>query len=132
MRAAQIKNNVVVNMALVSEFSSEFIDPLDADIGYLWDGKKFTAPEITKSREEKKIERQTAVDNIIVEIDGLPFDGDEVSQNRMSRAIVALQAAGVLATYWTLADNLTTMVTVSQLEKALVAAGLAQTAIWTI
>lgn len=44
MRAAQIKNGVVVNYAEVELFDSDFIDPLDSVIGSRWDGVSFTPP----------------------------------------------------------------------------------------
>lgn len=99
---------------------------------YQWiDGTVVLKP-IVKTREELKIERARAVKNIVVTIDGLNFDGDETSQNRMARAIVAMKAGEVPTTYWTLADNTVVAVTVAQLIQALSAAGLAQTSLWSI
>lgn len=86
--------------------------------------------------EQAKAERAEAVSKIIVEVDGMKFDGDEESQTRMSRTIAASIALGVdLKTYkqvWVLADNTVAEVTVSQLAQALKLAGEAQTALWTV
>lgn len=90
----------------------------------------YEAPLPVFDREAWKIQRDIKVSNIKVTVDDMVFDGDETSQNRMTRAITALVAANVPSTMWTLADNTSVEVTVEQLQKALVAAGLAQTAIW--
>ena len=57
-----------------------------------------TAPALSEEKRKKryikkaKIERAELVSKIIVEVDGMQFDGDESSQDRMTRAIVALDA----------------------------------------
>ncbi|MGS3139376.1 DUF4376 domain-containing protein [Aeromonas sanarellii] len=78
---------------------------------------------------EWKAERAAAVAAITVEVDGLVFDGDEDSQNRMARAVTA---ADLLTdtTEWTLADNRVVVVTVQQLKQALRLSTEARTAIW--
>ena len=81
------------------------------------------------SYEEWKVERQSLVDAIIVEVDGLVFDGDEVSQNRMARAVTAADTMDE-TTEWTLHDNAVATVTMRQLKQACRLAGEAQTAIW--
>ncbi|WP_429060933.1 DUF4376 domain-containing protein [Aeromonas hydrophila] len=78
---------------------------------------------------EWKAERQSQVDAIIVEVDGLIFDGDEVSQNRMARAVTAADAM-TETTEWTLHDNSVATVTIQQLKAACRRAGEAQTLIW--
>lgn len=78
-----------------------------------------------------KAARQVAVDNIKVTTQaGHTFDGDEVSQGRMSRAIIALDAAGQTSTTWVLSNNVPTTVTRSDLVEALVLAGQEQTRLW--
>lgn len=83
-----------------------------------------------------KAERAEAVSRIIVEVDGMTFDGDEESQTRMGRTIAAAVALGVdLSTEkrtWVLADNTIAEVTIAQLAEALRLAGDAQTALWTV
>lgn len=81
-------------------------------------------------REAWKIKRSAQVDAIKVDIDGMSFDGDEISQNRMARAILALKSANVSSTMWTLSDNTSKEVTADQLSQALASAGKAQTDIW--
>jgi len=48
----------------------------------------------------------------------------------MARAIIALNAAGVASTVWVLANNEPVSVTVEQLSRALVLAGLEQSRLW--
>lgn len=96
-----------------------------------------TAEEIAAQElSQAKAERADAVSKIIVEVDGLKFDGDEESQTRMGRTIAAAVAIGVdLATEkltWVLADNSIAQVSIKQLAEALRLAGDAQTALWTV
>lgn len=76
-----------------------------------------------------KVERQARVDALVVEVDGLVFDGNEISTRRMADVIAA---ADDLAdtTEWALADNGVTVVTIRQLKAALRLATEARTAIW--
>ncbi len=76
-----------------------------------------------------KVERQGRVDAIVVEVDGMVFDGDELSQNRMARAVAAADLM-TETTEWTLADNTVATVSVQTLKTACRLAGEAQTAIW--
>lgn len=75
-----------------------------------------------------KAERAEYVSRIVVEVDGMKFDGDETSQDRMARSIVALNDEETVQ--WVLADNTIAQVTKEQLRQALRLAGEAQTAIW--
>lgn len=100
------------------------------------------APEQTEEEKQAqelaklKAQRSEAVSKIIVEVDGMKFDGDEHSQDRMSRTISGAVALGVdIQTYtqtWVLADNTVAQVTIAQLAQALKLAGEAQTALWTV
>lgn len=64
---------------------------------------------------------------------GNTFDGDEVSQDRMARGVVALQAAGGTKTVnWILADNTVIEATLAELSEALILAGEAQAAVWVV
>ena len=95
-----------------------------------------TFPKRIKTEEELEIERianakekrASDVASIIVEVDGMKFDGDETSQDRMARSIVALNENETVQ--WVLADNTIAQVTKEQLRQALRLAGEAQTAIW--
>lgn len=84
-------------------------------------------------RAEQKAARALSVENIKVTTGaGHTFDGDETSQTRMARAIVAMQATGAPAITWVLADNTPVAVGVSELVEALALAGAAQAALWVI
>ncbi|MEB5773115.1 DUF4376 domain-containing protein [Aeromonas caviae] len=76
-----------------------------------------------------KVERQGRVDALVVEVDGLRFDGDEDSQNRMARAVAAADLM-TETTEWTLADNTVAVVAVQTLKAACRLAGEEQTRIW--
>lgn len=91
------------------------------------------ASKAVQLREEAKSDRQAAVDATKVTVSsGKVFDGDETSQTRMARAIVALQAMGVQSTMWALADNAFVEVTLGELVEALALAGTEQTRLWSI
>lgn len=82
-----------------------------------------------------RAERAAAVSKITVEVDGMVFDGDETSQDRIARTITAATAAGYGpddTTTWVLHDNIVATVTIKQLSQALLAAGLKQTELWVI
>lgn len=82
-------------------------------------------------REHSKIERSKAVDAIVVTIEsGKKFDGDEVSQQRMSRAIQTMQIANQPSTSWVLATNEVSEVTLQELAEALMLSALEQSRIW--
>ncbi len=82
------------------------------------------------SREQKKRFRAERVARIVVTVDGIAFDGDETSQDRMARAIIALEAGETVP--WICADNMERQVTADQLRRALRAAGEEQTRLWPI
>lgn len=86
--------------------------------------EEIAAAELAKA----KAERAEFVSKIIVTVDDLQFDGDETSQDRMARSIVALNDGETVQ--WVLADNSIAQVTKEQLRQALRLAGEAQTAIW--
>lgn len=82
------------------------------------------AAALAKAKEQ----RAEFVSKIIVTVDGMAFDGDETSQDRMARSIVALEDGETVQ--WVLADNTIAQVTKEQLRQALRMSGEAQTAIW--
>ena len=91
---------------------------------------KFSDEEVAmKQLLTAKAEREEFVSKIVVEVDGMMFDGDEVSQDRMARSIIALNLGEKVQ--WVLADNTIKLVTRAQLREALRKAGTAQTAIWS-
>lgn len=84
---------------------------------------------------EAKSERAEAVSKIVVEVDGMQFDGDETAQDRMGRTVAAAVALGVdldtTTQTWVLADNTVATPTIRQLANALKLAGEKQTEVWT-
>jgi len=84
-------------------------------------------------REAAKAAREKAVSEIKVTTQaGNTFDGDEISQTRMSRAIIALSTGLAPSVNWVLADNSVIQATAAELTEALVLAGQAQAAIWVL
>lgn len=85
------------------------------------------------ARAVAKAEREAAVAAIkVTTAAGNTFDGDETSQGRMARAIVALQGTGAPSVTWVLADNTVIEASAAELTEALALAGSAQAAIWVI
>ncbi len=91
------------------------------------------AAAIQAAREQAKAQRQAAVDAIKVTTQaGHTFDGDETSQTRMTRAVLAMQATGAPSVTWVLADNTVIQATVPELTEALALAGAEQARLWVI
>lgn len=94
-----------------------------------------TAEELVEQAiKQAKADRAEAVASITVEVDGMVFDGDETSQDRMARAITMFNASGLPSdtlTTWVLADSSIAQVSISQLAQALLKAGQKQTELWT-
>ena len=94
-------------------------------------------PEVPDSKsvdfalDMKKLERDSAVRSIVVEVDGMKFDGDEVAQGRMARALKVAELNNLDKTAWVLADNTVVEVNKKQLGEALSKAMLAQGELWT-
>ena len=135
---AIVSGGVVVNIV---ESSAEFAESqgwIDADglsIGDINTATGFIAPEKiiddAALREAEKIQRDiTTAEILVTTAAGNVFNGDEISQNRLSRAIMALQLTGTLTTHWVLADNTVAEVGVQELAEALALSGAAQTALW--
>lgn len=86
-----------------------------------------------RARMEAKQARAQAIFGIVVTTStGKTFDGDEDSQNRMTRAVLGLQLAKVPSIRWTLADNTEADVTLAELSEALVLAGMEQARLWSL
>lgn len=78
---------------------------------------------------ETKQAKILAVSQILVTSStGKVFDGDEISQGRMARAVVASSVGDT--TLWKLADNTQATVTHGELKEVLLLAGNAMTEIW--
>ena len=88
---------------------------------------------IQAARAQAKAQRQAAVDAIKVTTQaGHTFDGDETSQTRMTRAVMAMQATGTPSVTWVLADNTVIQATATELTEALALAGAEQARLWVI
>ena len=79
---------------------------------------------------QAKAERSEAVSNITVWVDGMEFDGDEESQQRVARSILALGDDEIMS--WVLHDDTIAQVSKSQLKEVLRKAGQKQTELWTV
>lgn len=78
-----------------------------------------------------KKQREGQVAKILVTTtQGNVFDGDEISQGRMARAILSMEDGE--STLWVMANNTPTMVSKLELREALRMAGQAQTSVWVI
>ena len=77
-----------------------------------------------------KRQRRVAVATITVEVDGMVFDGDETSQDRMARSIVAMTDNDLIP--WVLSDDSVAQVNKEQLTKALRLSGLKQAELWVL
>ena len=82
----------------------------------------------TAERKLFKYNRQKLLDTLTVEVDGMVFDGDEVSQGRMARASLSMQGSETIQ--WVLANNEKATVTKEQLAFALRLAGAKQAEFW--
>ena len=87
--------------------------------------------QVAQAQQQAKGKRDEAVARIsVTTASGKTFDGDETSQTRMARAVIAMQAAGQSETVWVLADNTPATVTLAELAEALALAGTEQTRLW--
>ena len=112
------------------------------DYGDLPEGCSFDRPPMTAEEQAQadldsaKATRATKVDALTVTVDGMVFDADETSQNRMSRVVAGAQALGVdlntTTQIWVLADNTVATPTVAQLAQALKLAGQKQSELWIV
>ena len=74
--------------------------------------------------------RDTAVAAIKVTVNGKTFDGDEVAQGRMARAVAAAEISGVSSYQWKLANDAFFEVTIEELKQALELAFRTQSEFW--
>ena len=86
--------------------------------------------EIAQDAVAAKKLRDTAVAAIKVTVNWKVFDGDEVAQGRIARAVAAAESAGITTYQWKLADNSVAEVSLSELKQALALAFQAQSELW--
>lgn len=75
-----------------------------------------------------KAERQSKVDNIEVELNGVVYQGDETSQTRVARAVSAMEDIDTVM--WVAKDNSVNELSKEDLKYILREAGIKQTLIW--
>lgn len=94
----------------------------------------FTPPVKTPEQilQEAKAERNQAVNNIVVEVDGMIFDGNEDAQRRISVAITTANITGQQSVDWVLKNNTVATVTREQLEKVLALSMQEMQRLWTL
>lgn len=80
--------------------------------------------------EQAKTTRAEAVSKITVEVDGMVFDGDEESQQRVARSIIALEDGETMP--WVLYDNTVAQVSKEQLKQVLRLSGQKQSELWVV
>ena len=91
------------------------------------------AAKDARDREAAKAARTVAVENILVTTAaGNTFDGDETSQTRMSRAILALSTGAAATVPWVLADNTVIQADIAELTEAMALAGAEQARLWVL
>lgn len=86
--------------------------------------------EIAQDAVSAKKLRDAAVAAIKVTVSGKVFDGDEVAQGRMARAVSAAESATITTYQWKLADNSVAAVSLDELKQALELAFQAQSELW--
>lgn len=107
-------------------------DDLLAELGIGTAERPDPAPTPEETLALAKARRAAAVASIVVEVDGLPFDGDEDAQRRMNNALTVGDLSGQSSTPWVLADNSVREVTRAQLEKALVLSVQRMAELWML
>ena len=68
---------------------------------------------------ELKSAKKIALDNIVVDVDGKLFDGNETARLNIMSAIQASELVGLNETGWKLADNTAVLVNLAELKMAL-------------
>lgn len=113
------KLELIEEQVLVGDIA-EFVD----EIADLLENNEVYVQAIRRARKEK------AIREITVDVNSKVFDGDEISQSRMLRAIQIAAVTGETATQWKLADNSIVDVTLDELKEALMLAGKEMSKIW--
>jgi len=106
------------------------IDEIPEPIG-IYRSRKFIDGQVVYEYVQHVVTKQQLVSEIIVTTTtGKVFDGDELSQDRMLRALAIADLNGQTETQWKMADNSVQTVTREDLKEALTLAGLAMSEIW--
>ncbi len=117
MQYVKVENNMVVNAIECDDESfatsiGYVAAPHPAGIGWTYDGSTFSPPVITRTLQELKdrkrlqIKRARSTDEYGgFAWDGSTFDSDQVSQGRITGAVLLAQLNPTITRNWTLADN---------------------------
>lgn len=116
-----------------SDFISTELDTFEFDSNFTY---KIENNEITKNERtdssylsyKRKLSKQNIVENIEVTYNDVVYQGDEKSQDRMSRAIVGSDDDDTIE--WTAKDNSKVVLLRSDLKQILRLAGIEQTKVW--
>ncbi|OHU85538.1 MULTISPECIES: DUF4376 domain-containing protein [Pseudoalteromonas] len=130
-RACYEVKNVEVDLELTTEAQdSHIVYDDDALIAYHHPKTIAHSDEHIEAikRERFKTQRAENVAAITVEVDKMLFDGDELSQSRMTRAIILMSDTDTQL--WVLANNEVVEVTREQLKQACVLSAQKQSELW--
>lgn len=138
MRVYQYADKEYTSLTALCRAHDELVLPPDAD-GDLLAATGITpaerpdpGPTPEEALARAKALRAAAVAAIVVEVDGLPFNGDEDAQRRMNNALTVGDLSGQSSTPWVLADNSVREVSRAQLEKALVLSVQRMSELWML
>ncbi|CAH9054962.1 hypothetical protein PSECIP111951_01145 [Pseudoalteromonas holothuriae] len=130
-RACYEIKKVEVDLELTTEAQAEHV-VYDDDVLIAYHHPKTIAHSTEQiaavKRERFKAQRAANVAAITVEVDDLEFDGDELSQQRMARAILLMSDTD--KQLWVLANNQAAEVTKQQLTQACLLAAQQQSQVW--
>ena len=134
------RNIVVYNKETKQESKISYLGKIKEDVTTLkpeqfvkWDYETNKWIEDIKLKKEYeynqwKAERQSKVDNIEVELNGVIYQGDETSQTRIARAVSVMEDTDT--TMWVAKDNSVNELPKADLKYILKEAGIKQTLIW--
>ena len=117
------KKGYLINSS-ISFIADENSELLDSVKQWLAEGNE---PEAEFSEEELESQRgvplkqakKIALDNIVVDVDGKLFDGNETARLNIMSAIQSSELFGLTETGWKLADNTAVLVNLNELKMAL-------------
>ncbi|WP_234401282.1 DUF4376 domain-containing protein [Pseudoalteromonas sp. T1lg23B] len=130
-RACYRKEHVEVDLALTTEQQparTEYDD--EALVAYIYPATQaHSEAQIAQVKRERfKQTRRQELAQLTVEVDGMVFDADELSQQRMARKLLVMEEQS--STSWVLANNDVVQVSKEQLFSACKLASEQQTALW--
>lgn len=138
MRVYQFADKEYTSLTALCRAHDELVLPPDADVellaatGITLAERPDPEPTPEEALAQAKALRAAAVAAIVVEVDGLPFNGDEDAQRRMNNALTVGDLSGQSSTPWVLADNSVREVSRAQLEKALVLSVQRMSELWML